>query len=167
MRILVVVVALLIAGVGIALWALFRLQQAWEFSQPHDVRSRGGVTYVVRLLEADVGKADTNYLLILYLRFENPGPDSITLRREWFGIIDRHRKFYPPSVSGTQTELITVPAHGVSDREMLSYTVPDKVLAGRVELVAGQNHTILVKDRAPFNVPLRDGEFCSFRRQSW
>ena len=166
-RILAVVVALLIVGVSVGLLALFRIQQAGEFSQPHEVRARGGASYVVRLLEADVGQVDTGYVLIVYLRLENPHPFSITLRREWFGLIDRQRRYYAPSASGTQTELITMPAHGVLAGEMLSFTVPNNALGGRVELLAGQNHTIVVKDRTPFTARLRDGEFRSFRRQSW
>ena len=165
--IFVAAAALAIAGVSVALLALFRIQQAREFSQPHEVRARGGVSYVVQLLEADVGKTETGYVLILYIRLQNPNPASVTLRRQWFGIVDRHRRVYAPSISGTQSELITLPAHGVSEKEMLSFAVPDNVLAGRVELVAGQNHTILVKDRMPFDRQLRDGEFCSFHRQSW
>jgi hypothetical protein len=131
------------------------------------VRTREGVNYVVRLMEVDVGKTETGCVLILYIRLENPNPFKITLRREGFGLIDRRRRFYPPSVSPTQSELITLPAHGVLNREMLSFTVPDNTLAGRVELVLGQGYSILVKDRTPFDAQLRDGEFRSFRRQSW
>jgi hypothetical protein len=165
--ILAAVAALLIVGVSVVLLALFRLEQAREFSRPNEVRARGGVDYVLRLLEVQVGKVATGYVLIVYIRLENPNSYSVTLRREWFGLIDRRRKFYPPSVSGTQSELITIPARGVLSREMLSFTVPETILAGRVALVAGPNQAILVKDRTPFDARLRDGEFRSFRRQNW
>ncbi|HUJ72370.1 MAG TPA: hypothetical protein VLZ30_09000 [Verrucomicrobiae bacterium] len=165
-RILAVVVVLAIVGVGIGLLALFRIQQAREFSEPHQMR-RGGTNSVVRLVEADIGKTDVGYILIVYMRLENPNPFDIALPREWFELVDRRGKHYAPSVSGTQRELIKLPANGVLPREMLSFTIPDDSLEGMLVLVAGQNYKIWVKDRTPFNGRLRDGEFRSFRRQSW
>ena len=166
-RILAAAVVLVIVGVGIGLLVLFRIQQAREFSEPHEVRTHGGTNYVVRLLEAQVGKADPGYVLIVYVRLENPNPFDVLLRREKFVLVDHHRKYYMPSISGTQRELIKLPANGVLDREMLSFVVPDDALAGGMALVAGQNYTILVKDRTPFDVRLRDGEFRAFHRLSW
>ena len=166
-RILVAAVALLIVGVSVGLFVLFRVQQTREFSQPHQVRTRGGTNYVVRLLEAAVGKADAGYVLIVYIRLENSNPFDITLHREGFMLVDGNKKYYMPSTSGTQRELIRLHANSVQEREMLSFTVPDDTLAGGIRLVVGQNDPVVVKDRTPFNVRLRDGEFLSFRRYSW
>ncbi len=166
-QILVAVIALVITGVSVGLLALFRVQQAREFSQPQSVQTRSGTNYVVQLLEAVVGKADTGCVLILYIRLENSNPFDLTLQRNWFVLMDRHRKYYLPSTTGTQVELIKLPANGVLEREMLSFTVPDDTFTGGVALMVGQNYMILVKDRTPFNVRLRSDEFRSFRRRTW
>ncbi|HUI08499.1 MAG TPA: hypothetical protein VL486_15970 [Verrucomicrobiae bacterium] len=164
--ILAVVVVLVIVGVGIGLLALFRIEQAREFSAPHQVR-RGGTNYVVRLREAVVGKADIGYVLMVYVQLENPNSFDVALPRRVFLLVDHHRRYYAPSISGTQGELIKLPAGGVLRREMLSFTIPENALGGRLMLVAGQNYAVLVKDRTPFTAHLRDGEFQSFRRQGW
>jgi hypothetical protein len=168
MIVLVAAVALAIVGVSSGLLALFRLQQAREFGEPHQVRSRGGSTnYVVRLLETVVGKTESGYVLIVYVRLENSNSFDIDLHRDWFVLVDRHRKYYSPSISGTQGESIKVLADSVLQREMLSFTVPNDTLAGGIALVIGQNYTVLIKDRSPFRERLSDGEFRSFRRHRW
>ena len=164
--ILVVVVALVIVSVSVGLLALFRLQQAKEFSEPHGVQTSGGMSYMVRLVEATVGKTDTGCALIVYVRLDNPNPFDITLRRAEFILVDHRRNRYLPSTTGTQSELIKLPADSVSNREMLSFTLPDDAFTGWVVLVIGQDR-MLIKDGVPFNVRLRNGEFRSFRRRSW
>jgi hypothetical protein len=160
-------VALLIAGVGVGLLALFRVQQAKEFSRPRQVQTRDATNYVVRLLEAAVGRSDTGCVLILYMQLENPNSFEVTLYRKWFVLIDHDKIRYLPSMRGTQSELIKLPANGVLEKEMLSFTVPDDTFASRVTLMVDQKYRILVKDEIPFNVRLRNGEFRSFRRRSW
>jgi hypothetical protein len=68
---------------------------------------------------------------------------------------------------GTQTELIKLPANGVLDWEMFSFTVPDDAFADRVALLVGQNYMVLVKNNDPFEAHLQNGEFRSFRRRNW
>ena len=163
----VAVVAVAIIGTGLGLMALLRIQEAKEFSQPHSVQTDGGTNYIVRLTEAAVGKTKTGCILILYLRLENPNPFDVTLGRNWFILVSHDTDYYRPSITGTQSELIKLPANGVLDREMLSFTVPDDAFAGRVALRVGWNYMLLVKDQKPFEARLREGEFRSFRRRSW
>ena len=167
-RILAVIVPLIIiGGVGVGLLALFRVQQANEFTQPRSITTSDGTNYVLRLLEATVGRTDTACVLIVYLRLENPNPFELTLERTSFLLADRYRMRYRPSTMGTQNELIRVPANSVIQREMLSFTVPEDVFAGRLILVTyprNRRNNILIKDETPFYV---NGEFRSFRRRSW
>jgi hypothetical protein len=161
---------IIIGGVGVGLLALFRVQQVNEFSRPHNLLTPDGTNYVLRLLETAVGKTDTACVLIVYLRIENPNPFELALERTSFLLADRYRFRYRPSTMGTQNELIKIPANGVIQREMLSFTVPEDVFAGRLILVTyprNRRNNIMIKDETPFRVNLRDGEFRSFRRRSW
>jgi len=88
--------------------------------------------------------------LIVYLRLQNPNTYDVTLRRDWFILVDYNKDYFLPSTTGTQTELIKLPANGVLDREMLSFMVPDNAFAGRVALFVGQNYMVLVKNERPF-----------------
>ena len=160
-------VVLVIVGVGVGLLALFRVQQAEEFRRPHLVQMRGGTNCVLQLIEVAVGRIDTGCVLIVYLRLENPNTFEVALRRNRFMLVGRDRDYYQPSITGTQSELIKLPAHGVLEREMLSYTVPDNSLTGALVLRIGRNNMILLKDRGSFGATLRNGEFRSFRRPSW
>ncbi len=164
-RVVLVVIATI--GAGLGLMAMLRIQEAKEFSRPHQMQTDGGTNYVVQLTEAVVGKAKTGCVLILYLRLENPNPFDVTLGRNWFILVSHDTDHYRPSITGTQSELIKLPANGVLDREMLSFTVPADALAGSVALMGGRSYILLVKDRKSFEVRLRDGEFCSFRRRRW
>ena len=166
-QMLVAVVAVAVIGVSLGLLAMLRIQDAKEFSQPHHVGTYGGTNYIVQLTEAAVSKTKTGCVLIIYLRLENPNPYDVTLSRNWFVLVDHDKDYYLPSTTGTQTELIKLPANGVLDREMLSFTVPDDAFAGTVALLVGRNYLVLVKGPEPFAVRLRSGEFQSFRRRSW
>ncbi len=163
----VVLVVIATVGVGLGLMAVLRIQEAKEFSQPHQTQTDGGTNYVVQLTEVVVGKAKTGYVLILYLRLENPNPFDVTLSRNWFILVTHDTDHYRPSITGTQSELIKIPANGVLDREMLSFTVPDDALVGSVALIGGRSYILLVKDKRSFEVRLRDGEFYSFRCRCW
>ena len=164
-RVAVVTVAMI--GAGLGLMAMLRFHEAKEFSQPHQVQTDSGTNYVVQLTEAAVGKTKTGCILILYLRLENPNPFDVTLGRNWFTLVGHDKDHYLASTTGTQVELIKLPANSVLDREMLSFTVPDDAFAGSMALMVGRNYILLVKDQKPFEVRLRDGNFRSFRRHSW
>jgi hypothetical protein len=163
----VAVMALAVIGVSLGLLAMLRVQEAKQFSRPHHVETYGGTNYIVQLTEATVGKTETACVLIVYLRLENPNTYDVTLSRDWFILVDQAKDYYLPSTTGTQTELIKLPAKSVLDREMLTFTVPDDAFAGAVALMVGRNYLVPVKDREPFAMVLRNGEFRSFRRRSW
>ena len=164
---LVAVIALVVIGVSFGLLAVLRVQEAREFHRPHPVRTYGGTNYVVQLTEVVVGKTDTGCVLIVYLRLRNPNPYDVTLHRNWFVLMDHAKDYYLPSTTGTQTELITLPANGVLDREMLSFSVADDTFAGAVALLAGREYMVLLKDEEPFKMRLRNGEFRSFQHRHW
>jgi hypothetical protein len=166
-QISVAAIAVATIGVSLGLLAMLRVREAKDFSEPHIVQTYGGTNYVVQLTEAAVGKGETGCVLIVYLRLQNPNAYDVTLRRNWFILVDRDKDYFLPSTMGTQTELIKMPPNGVLDREMLSFTVPDDAFAGRVALFVGQNYMVLVKNERPFEAHLRNGEFRSFRRRSW
>jgi hypothetical protein len=160
-------IAVATIGVSLGLLAMLRIREAKEFSEPHIVQTYGGTNYVVQLTEVAVGKIETGCVLIVYLRLQNPNTYDVTLRRDWFILVDHNKDYFLPSTTGTQAELIKLPANGVLDREMLSFMVPDNAFAGRVALFVGQNYMVLVKNEGPFEAHLRNGEFRSFRRRSW
>jgi hypothetical protein len=166
-QIFVTLIAAITIGFSLGLLAMLRIREAKEFREPHSVHTYGGTNYVVQLTEAMAGKTGTGCVLIVYLRLQNPNAYDVTLLRNWFVLIDRDKDYFLPSTMGTQTELINLPANGVLDREMLSFTVPDDAFAGRMALLVGQNYMVLVKNDEPFEAHLRNGEFRSFRRRSW
>jgi hypothetical protein len=121
----------------------------------------------VQLLETTVGKTDNGYLLLVAARLENPNPFDVTLRREWFVLVDEEKNYYQPSTTGTQTALILLPANGVLEKETLSFAVPDSALRGAVGLMVGRNYWVMIKDNRPFDRALQRDEFVSFRRRTW
>src|SRR5271167_1332313 len=110
------VVAFAIIGAGLGVIAMLRIQEAKEFSQPHQVQTDGGTNYVVQLTEAAVGKTTVGCVLILYLRLENPNSFDVTLGRNSFILVGHDTDHYRPSTMGTQAELIKIPANGVLER---------------------------------------------------
>lgn len=166
-QISVALIAVAIIGVSLGLLAMLRIREAKVFREPHTVQTYGGTNYIVQLTEVAAGKTETGCVLIVYMRLQNPNAYDVTLNRNWFVLVDRARDYFLPSTISTQTELIKLPANGVLDREMLSFTVPDDAFAGRVALLVGQNYLVLVKNEGPFEAHLRNGEFRSFRRTSW
>jgi hypothetical protein len=164
---LVAVITLVVIGVSIGLLGLLRVQEAKEFHRPHPVQTYGGTNYVVQLTEVAVGKTETGCVLIVYLRLRNPNPYDVTLNRNWFVLMDHAKDYYLPSTTGTQTELINLPANGVLDREMLSFTVSDDAFVGAMALMVGRQYMVLVKDEEPYEIRLGNGEFHSFQRRHW
>ena len=167
LRYLVGAIALVVIGVSLGLLAMLRVQEAKEFHRRLPMQTYGGTNYVVQLSEVVVGRAGTGCLLLVYLRLENPNPYDVTLNRNWFVLVDHARHNYLPSTAGTQSELIKLPANGVLDREMLSFTLPDDAFAGAIALLVGRQYMVLLKDEQPFRLRLRNGEFRSFQRRHW
>jgi hypothetical protein len=163
----VAVIALVVIGVSVGLLAVLRVQEAKEFHRPHPVQTYGGTNYIVQLTEVVVGKTETGCVLIVYLRLRNPNPYDVTLSRNWFVLMDHAKDYYLPSTTGTQTELIKLPANGVLDREMLSFTVADDTFAVAVALMVGRQYMVLLKDEDPYEMRLHNGEFHSFQRRQW
>jgi hypothetical protein len=167
LKYLVGAIVLVVIGMSLGLLALLRVQEAREFHRRHPVQTYGGTNYVVQLMDVVAGRAEAGCLLLVYLRLQNPNPYEVTLSRNWFVLVDHAKGHYLPSTTSTQPELIKLPANGVLDREMLSFTVADDAFAGTVALLVGQNQMLLIKDAAPVEAPLRNGEFRSFQRRHW
>jgi hypothetical protein len=159
--------ALALIGVCVGLMAQFRIAESKKYSEPHELTTYGGTNYIAQLLEATVGRTDSNMVVIVYLRLQNPNPFSLTLKRDWFVLVDNDKDYYQPSTSGTQTPLIVLPPHAVLDREMLTFAVLDGSLGGSIGLQLGQNHWVLVKGPNPYEHSWKVGEFRSFRRRDW
>ena len=164
---LVAVAAIAVIGASLGLLALLRIRETRDFHRPHPVQTYGGTNYIVQLDETIVGKTGAACVLMVYLRLQNPNPYEVTLNRNWFVLMDHAKDYFLPSTTGTQTELIKLPANGVLDREMLSYSVEDDVFRGTIALLVGRNYLVLIKDEAPFEQQLRDGGFRSFQRRRW
>ncbi len=160
-----VTATVIVLGVGAVAW--LRVLESKHLSEPCRVKTYGGTNYVVQLLETAVGKVDAGYVLIVYARVQNPNAWDVTLNRDWFVLVDGDKDYFLPSTNGTQTAAITLPANGVLDREMFSFTLPEASLGGTIALKVGQNYWVMVKNEKPFDRALRSGEFVSFRRREW
>ena len=159
-------VTLLIAG-GVGATAWLRIAESHRLTQLHQVVTQGGTNYVVQVLETTVGKTDSGYVLIVYLRFQNPNIFDVALRRDQFVLTDRNKNSFRPSNNAGQPALIGLPANGVVDREMFSFALPEDSLGGTIRVLVGQNYWVMLKDEKPFTRTLRSGEFVSFRRRQW
>jgi hypothetical protein len=163
---LLVILALVVVAL-VAAWAWLRTKEAHAFSRPCRVHTAAGTNYVIQLSSATVGRAHTNFVVILTARLENPNPFEVVLCRNWFVLMDHDRDYYQPSTNGTQTALIRLPPGAVVEREMLSYTVPGDSFNGVLALLAGHQHFVLIKTRRAYQPDLRDGEFVTFHRRNW
>jgi hypothetical protein len=152
---------------SLALIAWLRIEEARQFSQPRRVATDGGTNYVIQLIETDVGKSDSGYVLIVYARLENPNPYDVVLRRDWFALADQAKDHLLPTTNGAQTTLIRLPASSVLEREMFSFDLPPSTLAGIVEMKIGENFWVTIKNEKQFTRALRTGEFVSFRSRDW
>ena len=159
--------AVVVIGACLALNATWRIHRARQFGEPHAVATYGGTNYVVALDETTVGGTATGYVLIVYLRFQNPNAYELTLERDWFVLADHNREYFQPSTAGTQTRLIKVPAQGVSEGEMLSFTLGADGLGGGLALKIGKDAWVLLKSTNPFADKLRPGELRTFHRGNW
>lgn len=166
LQVVVVVVISAIAAASLAGLAWLRMREARLYAQPHMVQ-RNSTNYVVRLVETTIGRVDTNYLVVLHVRIENPNPFPVRLARQEFGLVDHDKDYVEPATTGNHTPWIDLPGHGVAEREALSYTVKPDAFQGTLALYAGQYYFLLVKEREPYEPKLRDGQFISFRRRDW
>jgi hypothetical protein len=160
-------VALVVMALSVGLLGWLRWREAETVSRPFRVRTYGGTNYTVRLSEITVGKLETGYVVVVTARLENPNDFPVTLKRDWFILVDHDKDYYQPSTNGTQTATIAMPARGVAERETFSYTVPDDTLAGLLALEIGRYYWIMIKNPKPFTRQLKSGEFVSFRRRDW
>jgi len=161
-----VAAALVVAG-SVALLGWLRVRESREFGQRHRVRTYGGTNYIAQLLETSAGGAVSGAVVIVYLRVENPNDFELTLDRNWFILVDHDKDYYLPSTTGTQQPLIKVPSRGVSEREMLSFTVMDGSFEGTLGLQLGQNYWVLLKNEEPYVERMRDGQFHTFKSREW
>lgn len=156
-----------VIAISLAVMTMWRVQEARDFGQAHFVRTYAGTNYVVQLTETAIGRTDSGYVLLVHLRLRNPNPFELPLNRNAFILVDHDKDYYLPTTSGTQTELIKIPANGVLDNEMLSFAVPEDSLDGTVALQVGHHYMVLLKDEEPFGGKLSSGEFRVFRRRNW
>ena len=161
-----------IAGAFVLLALVFllawrRTAEAREFSQRYEAQTDEGTNYAAQLIETTVGRTDNGCVVIVYARLSNPNPFELTLARDRFLLQaeDGHR--YSPSTSGTQTNLIKLPANGVSEREAFSFLVPESSFQGAIRLQIGRNSWAGIKDSRPWEPRLRSGQFRTFRRRYW
>jgi hypothetical protein len=166
-QIVVGVAAVAVIGVCVALQARFRIQRAHKFGAPHAVTTYGGTNYVVALDETTVGRTDSGHVLLVYLRVENPNDFELVLDRDWFVLVDHEKNYFQPTTAGTQTQLIKVPARGVSEGESLSFALGPNALGGGITLKIGVDFWVLLKSVRPYTAPLAAGEFRTFRRADW
>jgi hypothetical protein len=161
----ILVVLVIACGVALAGWR--RWAETREYSRPHSVKTVDGTNYVVRLMETTVGRTDRGAAVIVTVWMENPNPFNVALDRRKFLLVDQEKKSYEPSTMGTQTPSINLPAQGFAEKEMLSYSVPEKVFAGALDLQIGHDNLVQLKSDKPFQQNLPVGEFRSFRRRQW
>jgi hypothetical protein len=162
-----VIAVLCVVSASLALVAMTRVSEARRFSQKYRVQTPTGTNFVMQLQEAAVGRVDSGYVVIVYVRFENLDAAALALPRESFVLIDRDGRRFPPATSGTQLSLINLPGNGVLDKEALSYAVDGNSLTGTLTLEAGHQVYLLVKNSKPWARQLPDGQFVTFRSWSW
>jgi hypothetical protein len=155
------------AGLAVAWVAVRRIEAARDFSQRRTTQTAAGTKYSVQLLETTVGRVETGYVVIVYARFENPNAAELVLPRERFELVTGGERFYRATASGTQPALIKLPAHGVVQKEALSFAVGDDALAGPLALEIGHLSFVVIKNERPWTKPLPPGQFMTFRSSNW
>jgi hypothetical protein len=160
-------VAAAVIAVSVVLLATVRIQEARDFGRAHRVKTYSGTNYVVRLAETTIGRTDSGQVVIVYLVLANPNPVELILDRNWFILVDHDKDYYLPSTTGTQEPLIKIPAHGVLDREMLSFAVDTNAFEGVLGLQIGHQYWVMLKGIEPYTREIGIGEFRTFRRRDW
>jgi hypothetical protein len=158
-----------LAGVAIAvaLVGTTRLRKTRLFGQEYRVRGPDGTNYVIQLSDVTVGKVESGCVLIVAARIHNPNDHELVLQRPWFILVDHDRDYYQPLPTGDQGALIRVPAHGVLEKELLDFVVPDDALTGTIALSVGHHYFVLLKGPKPLSRALVPGEFYQFRQRDW
>jgi hypothetical protein len=167
LQLIVGLVALGVIGLCLLVLGMMRVKEARQFSQSYRVQSFSGTNYFVQLVETTVGKVETGSVVIVYVRFENPNPTEVMLKREWFVLVDHDKDYFLPTISATQSPLIKLPANGVLEKEALSYAVNDDSFAGTLALEAGHHYFVLVKSDKPWTRRLGVGHFVTYRSRDW
>ena len=163
----VIIVAAVLFAVCAGLLALWRVRDAGMLSRSYSVKTPAGTNYVVQLRDITVGKASTGYVLLVTMRLENPNAFELELDRRNLILVDQTKEYYWPSMTGTQTPLIHLPAKGSLDKEMLSFVVTDEALQGTLALEVGWHYMVMLKEAKPFTRQMKSGEFISFRGREW
>ncbi len=160
-------IALAIIGVCLVIMALTRVQEARQFGQAHRVRTYGGTNYVARLAETTIGRTESGRVVIVNVVLSNPNPYDIALDRKCFILIDGDKDYFQPSTTGTQTESIKIPAHGIVENELLTYAVDDNSFNGTLGLQVGYQYMVMLKGIEPYTRQLGVGEYRTFHRRDW
>lgn len=166
-RLVAVALVVVVAGLAVAWVAWRRIEAARDFSRRRETQTAAGMKYTVQLLETTVGRVETGYVVIVYARFENPNAAELVLPREKFVLVTRSNGLYRAAAGGTQPALIKLPAHGVGDKEALSFAVGGGALAGPLALEVGHLDFVVIKDERPWRRELAPGQFVTFRSSSW
>jgi len=167
LQILIGGTAVLVIGAAIAFQTTLRVRRGHAFGQPHQVRNHDGTNYVVRLSETILGRVGTGYVVIVFLELQNPNPFELTLDRNDFILVDEDKDYYLPATNGTQTATIKVPARGVRDNAMLSFTVAADAFRGTIGLQVGHYYWVALKSEQPYAPQLPPDEFRSFKQLDW
>jgi len=159
--------AVLVMAICLALLAWLRLGDARQFGQAYKVKTYDGTNYVFQFIETTVGKVETSCVLIVYARIENPNPAPLTLKRDWFVLVDDDKDYFQPVATTGQSSTITIPANGVAEKEALSFVVPDDTLNGMLALNVGHRYFATFKSSKPLSRPLLKGQYVTFRQLNW
>lgn len=160
-------VALAIIVISLALLAVLRVKDQYHFQKEYKVQTFNGTNYVIQLSEVTVGKVESGCVVMVYARVQNPNPVELTLKRDWFVLVDANKNYYQPVASGTQSPVIKVPANGVAEKEALSYVVEDGAFEGTAALCVGHRYFTLIKSERPYHPAMKIGEFKMFKTLDW
>lgn len=160
-------VGVLLVLAAVAWTALVRWRDARGFGATHRVETVQGTHYVVRLREVTIGRTATGPLVLVALRLENPNPEPLALERQWFVLVDGDKDYYLPQTTESQPATIRIPARGQVDNELLVYAVSEDAFQGVLGLQIGHYYWALLKNVAPYAVPLAADEYRTFRRREW
>ena len=159
--------AVLVIAVCTALLAVLRVENARQFGKSYNVHTYAGTNYVFQFIETTVGKAETGTVLIVYARIENPNPAPLVLQRNWFVLVDHDKDYFQPVLVAGQSKTITIPAHGLAEKEALHFVVPDDTLNGVLALSVGHQYFAKLKSDKPLSQPLHKGQYITFRQINW
>ncbi len=83
-------------------------------------------------------------------------------------MLDPHREYFQPSISGTQEQWIRLDPHAVQENVMLSFLLGPNALQGGITLKIGsKEYWVPLKSVEPYQEPLEPGQFRSFKHNEW